>query len=108
MTSARTTVVTWTGCQFLFRTSVGSSSTLRVIVTSAQGHIEGVRRGLNPSPRAPRARVLPLHHGHHRRVGESSHPPARAGAEGAGVGTARDIARPPPPRGPLADRVAAL
>ena len=27
---------------------------------------EGVRRGLNPSPRAPRTRVLPLHHGHHR------------------------------------------
>src|SRR3954469_20848030 len=36
MTSARTTVVTWTGCQFRFRTSVGSSSTLRVIIASAE------------------------------------------------------------------------
>jgi hypothetical protein len=29
-------VVTWTGCQFRFRTSLGSSSTLRVIVASAR------------------------------------------------------------------------
>ena len=34
-----------------------------------QGCSEGVRRGLNPSPRAPRTRVLPLHHGHHRKGG---------------------------------------
>ena len=36
MTSARTTVVTWIGCQLRFRTSVGSSRTLRVIVASAK------------------------------------------------------------------------
>ena len=89
---ARSTVVTWTGCQFRFNTSVGSSSTLRVIIASEQGCKEGVRRGLNPSPRAPRTRVLPLHHGHHRKRGRIHR--LRAEAEGAGVEPARLIARP--------------
>jgi hypothetical protein len=57
-----------------------------------QGNTEGVRRELNPSLRAPQARVLPLHHGHHRKGW--SNPPARAGAEGAGVEPARLIAHP--------------
>jgi len=46
---------------------------------------EGARRELNPAPRDPQARVLPLHHGHHR-----GRPCAtRAAAEGAGVEPAR-------------------
>jgi hypothetical protein len=36
LTSARATVVTWTGCQFRFSTNVGNPSTLRVIVASAE------------------------------------------------------------------------
>ena len=57
---------------------------------------QGARGELNPPLRDPRSRVLPLHHGHHRRGPRSATP----GAEGAGVEPARLIARPPSRRVP--------
>jgi hypothetical protein len=58
------------------------------------GRGEGVRRGLNPSPRAPRTRVLPLHHGHHRERGPDHRPaPQRKGRESNPQGSA--LARSP-------------
>ena len=59
-----------------------------------QGCGEGVRRGLNPSPRAPRARVLPLHHGHHRKGGRIHRlAPERKGRESNPQGSS--LARSP-------------
>ena len=55
-----------------------------------QGRSEGVRRGLNPSPRAPQTRVLPLHHGHHRKGGRIHRlAPERKGRESNPQGSHR-------------------
>ena len=68
-----------------------------------RGRGEGVRRGLNPSPRAPRARVLPLHHGHHRSVVEST----GSRRSGRGGSRTRKAHRSPALQaGPVSDRVA--